>query len=487
MQQQCLQYGNLRKINNKDMASVIKDKDIKRKCYVSTRNACKLCAPLGACLVFKGIEGCVPMVHGSQGCATYIRRYTISHFREPMDIASSNFSERTTVYGGSRNFITGINNVISQYHPSVMGIASTCLAETIGEDVPALIRDYQDTNCDKKDMPLFVFASTPSYCGSHIDGFHNTVLAAISTLSVKGRQDEHINILPSMVSPADMRHLHEIVDDFGIDGVIFPDYSKSLDNVFTHEYQLIPSGGTPVKDISRMSIAKATIEFGTVFNKGSIRVHYTDHQPTAGEWLKKNCNVPNYQMRLPIGIDASDQFFNTLCEVSGKTLPVKYVEERGRLVDAYVDGHKYVFGKKVMIYGEEDLVLSVVAFCKEIGMEPVLIGSGGHSGRMKKEVLTLYPELESTLKVMDDSDFETMREEAYNVHPDLIIGNSKGYYISRELKVPLIRIGFPIHDRFGGQRLHHICYRGTQELFDRIVNAIMEYKQENSPIGYKYI
>jgi nitrogenase molybdenum-iron protein NifN len=61
--------------------------------FASTRNACKLCTPLGACVAFKGIEGCVPLIHGSQGCATYIRRYMISHYREPVDIASSNFSE----------------------------------------------------------------------------------------------------------------------------------------------------------------------------------------------------------------------------------------------------------------------------------------------------------------------------------------------------------------------------------------------------------
>src|SRR5690554_5970706 len=110
----------------------------------STRNACKLCAPLGASLVFKGIEGCVPLIHGSQGCSTYIRRYMISHYKEPVDIASTNFSEDSAVFGGGQNFVTGINNIISQYHPSVIGIASTCLSETIGEDVEALVRDYLD-------------------------------------------------------------------------------------------------------------------------------------------------------------------------------------------------------------------------------------------------------------------------------------------------------------------------------------------------------
>jgi nitrogenase molybdenum-iron protein NifN len=38
--------------------------------YISTTKACKLCTPLGACLAFKGIEGAVPYLHGSQGCAS---------------------------------------------------------------------------------------------------------------------------------------------------------------------------------------------------------------------------------------------------------------------------------------------------------------------------------------------------------------------------------------------------------------------------------
>jgi nitrogenase molybdenum-iron protein NifN len=104
--------------------------------YTSTRNACKLCSPLGACLVFKGIKGCLPLIHGSQGCATYIRRYMISHYKEPVDIASSSFSEEATIFGGNKNFNTGIDNIIRQYNPEVIGIASTCLSETIGENIP---------------------------------------------------------------------------------------------------------------------------------------------------------------------------------------------------------------------------------------------------------------------------------------------------------------------------------------------------------------
>ena len=83
--------------------------------YISTTNACKLCKPLGACLAFRGIEGAVPFLHGSQGCATYMRRYVISHFREPMDIASSSLGEKHAIYGGGPNLKQGLKNVMDKY------------------------------------------------------------------------------------------------------------------------------------------------------------------------------------------------------------------------------------------------------------------------------------------------------------------------------------------------------------------------------------
>ncbi|MDP4238414.1 MAG: nitrogenase component 1 [Bacteroidota bacterium] len=429
--------------------------------YTSTRNSCKLCAPLGASLVFKGIEGCVPLIHGSQGCATYIRRYMISHYKEPVDIASSNFSEETTVFGGSRNFITGIDNIIKQYKPQVIGIASTCLSETIGEDIPGHIRNYCETYKGlEKNLPTFIHASTPSYCGSHAEGYYNTVLATIKTVTEYEKTDNSITIIPGMVTPADIRYLKELLDDFGLKYTLFPDYSETLDNEYTSEYQLIPTGGTPIWKIKRIGNSKAVIEFGNVFNKGVSRTKDVGTIQSAGEWLESSLYIKNYQMPQPIGIEASDRLMDVLKELSGKEIPEKHRKERGRLVDAYVDAHKYVFGKKALLYGEEDFVTALADWLREIGIETYF----------KK-----------------GADFETLREEAENFKPDLLIGNSKGYYIARERKIPLVRLGFPIHDRFGASRIHQIGYRGTQELFDLVVNALIEYKQENSPIGYKYL
>lgn len=448
--------------------------------YASTRNACKLCSPLGASMVFKGIKGCVPMIHGSQGCATYIRRYMISHFKEPVDIASSNFSEESTVFGGNKNFCTGIDNIIKQYHPEVIGIASTCLSETIGEDIQRLIKEYLVIN-RSNDLPVIVHASTPSYNGSHVDGFHEAVLAVITSLAENSGFGNHINLFPGFVSPADIRHIKEILNIFGFPFILFPDYSDPLDNPHWKEYQLIPEGGTPVEDIKKSGSAMASIEFGSVMNKAIGKT-----SETAGELLEKKFNVPLFRTHMPVGIGLTDDFFSILKDISNKEMPDEIKRERGRLVDAYVDAHKYLFGKRAIVYGEEDMVISMVSFLEEIGIETVLAGSGGESNRLG-EKLNEITGRKNDMVVVNGLNFETINEMADELKPDIFIGNSKGYYISRRMGKPLIRIGFPVHDRFGAQRFQHLCYKGTQQLFDRIVNALIEYKQENSPVGYKYI
>lgn len=465
----------------------LKNRSVKKE-YASTKNACKLCSPLGASVAFKGIKGCVPLIHGSQGCATYIRRYMISHYKEPVDIASSNFSEESTIFGGNANFCTGIDNIISQYNPEVVAIASTCLSETIGEDVKMLIHEYRSKNQGKK-LPGFVYASTPSYQGSHMNGFHEAVKSIVVAFAEAVEQNNKVVIFPGFVSPADIRHLKDILDDFGIDYIMLPDYSDTLDNPSWDKYYNIPEGGTSIDEIKQCGGAVASIELGSIINKGKISGKVKTHKGalSAGEYLKKTFGVPHFQLGMPIGVNATDAFFSVLEEITGKKTPVKHTMERGRLIDSYIDAHKHLFGVKTITYGEEDLTAAISGFLYEIGLDPVLIASGGESGLLKESVEKAARQNIDNTIIGEGMDFETIHTLSKELDPTLFVGNSKGYYITRELDIPLVRIGFPIHDRYGSQRVQHLGYKGTQMLYDSITNAIVDYKQRKSPVGYKYM
>lgn len=467
----------------------------------ATENTCRLCAPLGACLAFRGIEGAMPLLHGSQGCATYIRRYMISHFREPIDIASTSFSEESAVFGGRENLRVGLANVIRQYEPRLIGIAGTCLAETIGDDVAMFLREI----VAERSMPLpeLVHVSTPSYCDSYEDGYRAATAAIIQALANGGPRHQAVNLIAPLVSPADLRELKAAFAARGIETILAPDFSDTLDGPTWSEYHRIPPGGTPLEAIRRMGGSRLTIEFA---DGGS--------GPTAGTFLREQFGVPLCVLPLPIGIEAVDQLGELLDQLSGLPAPAEWTDRRGRLIDSYIDAHKYIFGKRVAVCGGRELVAAIAGFLAEIGMKPVLCATGAKGMALPKSLFgpagnrtehtagsganadsrelfvaefTDSADEQNLPLVCDDTDFAAIEEQALRLRPDLIVGSSKAYALARRLNVPLVRAGFPIHDRIDGPRLLHLGYGGTQQLFDRIVNALIEKAQESSPIGYSYM
>ena len=446
--------------------------------YISTTNACKLCKPLGACLAFKGIEGTVPYLHGSQGCATYMRRYIISHYNEPIDIASSSLSEKNAIYGGGPNLKLGLTNVAEKYHPKMIGIATTCLTETIGDDVSMYLKEYKKDTEGSEGLPEFIDVSTPSYSGTHMEGFHGAIHAVVRQRVKGGPRTETVNLLPGFVSSADYRLLKQIMADFGLSCTMLPDLSETMDRPALLEYEKVAEGGTPLAAIETMGCSRATIEFGrTLSDKESSSLT-----------LQKKFNTAHHRLGMPIGIEETDRFFALLSSLSGRPIPEKYSKERGRLVDAYVDGHKYVFGKRAIIYGEEDLVVGMTAFLAEIGIFPVICASGGTSGRLAEAIAEVTGDILAEQPAIHEGvDFFDIAEMAEALAPDLLVGHSKGYPLARKLNIPLIRVGFPIHDRVGGQRINHISYSGAQQLFDRVANALIAKKQADSEVGYSYM
>ncbi len=326
-------------------------------------------------------------------------------------------------------------------------------------------------------LPALVHVSTPSYAGTHAEGFAAAVRAIVETFAEAGPRHEGVNLLPGIVSPADLRYLKEICRDFGVGPTVLSDYSDTLDGPTWTEYHRIPRGGTPLEAIRRMGRARATIEFGSTF----------DPAKTAGALLRERFDVPRHFLPLPIGVEQSDRFFEILETITGKTTPAAHWDERGRLIDSYVDAHKYVFGKRAVVYGEQDLVVSLAAFLAEIGIVPVLCGSGARTGRMREAIVGIDSEIRKELTCLEGVDFAEIEEQSVAMKPDIIIGHSKGFSLSRKLGVPLVRVGFPIHDRIDGPRLLHVGYRGAQQLFDRIANALIESVQEASPVGYSYM
>jgi len=453
----------------------------------ATQNACKMCAPLGASLAFAGIRGCISILHGSQGCATYIRRYLISHFREPMDIASSSFSEEDAIFGGGRNLKAGIDNVSQAYSPEVIGVATTCLAETIGEDVPQILKDYKESKTEKERaaLPHFLQVSTPSYTGDHWEGYHKTVRSIVEqvsrkTITLENGETAPVLLLPGMLSCEDFRYLKKLVNDFELPTVLAPDYSDTLDGGSWSSYHRIPKGGASIESVAKAILSKKVITLGAVS---------AVNPENAGKYLKTSRDCKLHALPLPMGIRATDAMMDVLESISGKSMPETLHAERARLVDSYVDGHKYLSGKKAVVFADPDLLVGLCGFLGEIG----IYVAGAATGSKTKELESLIRSqngnrvYKEPTRILANADHAAIATLCREIKPDVIIGNSKGYPISRELDIPLVRCGMPIHDRIGAQRTLHLGYAGAQRLFDTIVNTLLQHRQDDNEIGFSYL
>ena len=255
---------------------------------------------------------------------------------------------------------------------------------------------------------------------------------------------------------------------------LFPDYSETMDAGQWGTYKLIPPGGTPVESLKNTANAAFTIEFGISAQNGN----------SPGKFLEEKFGVKNVNMPLPVGVKATDDFIEKLEEISGTTIPDKYLAQRGRLIDSYVDAHKYVFGVKAAVFGDEDMVAAMAVFLDEIGMVPSICASGAPAGKLEKYLRSAITDFDGKgITVLEDADFEIIEGAVEKISPAVMIGSSKGYKISRKLDIPLIRCAFPVHDRIGGARIALAGYTGTQKIFDSIVNSLLEARQDTSPVA----
>ena len=432
-------------------------------------NPAKACQPLGAMCAALGIHGCLPHSHGSQGCCAYHRSALARHYKEPASASSSSFTEGASVFGGQPNLLQALDTIFSVYDPQVVAVHTTCLSETIGDDLG------QITDKARKDGKIpegrVVFgASTPSYSGSHMTGFANMTKAAVASLSEStGRRSGRVNILPGWVEPADMEEIRHLARELGVDPIVLPDISDVFNTPLTGEYNMFPSGGTPLDDVRATGDATASLALGERCSAPAAR------------WLDAQRSVPCSVLDMPFGLKATDRFVDTLRRIAGKPVPASVERERGQLLDMIADMHQWLYGKRVAVCGDPDQVESLVEFLVSLDMRPVHVLTGTPGKAFTKRIRSLTSEVEEEINVKAGGDMFLLHQWIKNRPVDLIIGNSYCKHMARDEDIPLVRWGFPILDRVGHQYFPTAGYRGGMRLLEKILDALLDRKDRDDP------
>ena len=424
-----------------------------------TVNPAKTCQPIGAMYAALGIHKCLPHSHGSQGCCSYHRMHLTRHYKDPIMASTSSFTEGACVFGGKPNLSKGLQNIFAIYDPDIVAINTTCLSETIGDDIGEIIRSTEIPE-DK----IVIHANTPSYVGSHVTGFSNMVKAMVTYLSeATEEKTDTINIIPGYVEPSDMKEIKRILNMIQVPFIMFPDTSNVVNSPLTGKYSMYPKGGTQIEDLKKTGSSKATVAMGSFSSKDGAYE------------LESKCEVPAHLIKVPIGIKATDEFVMKVLELSGKEVPYELELERGQLVDLMVDVHSHYHGKKVAIFGDPDIVIAITELVISLGMIPVHILTGTPGTEFDKTIQAMLDENNIEAEhVKSKGDLLELHQWIMNSPVDMLIGNTYGKYIARAEDIPLIRVGFPILDRIGHSYFPLVGYMGMIRMIEKISNAFLD-------------
>lgn len=443
-------------------------KEVKERSAL-TINPAKTCQPIGAMYASLGIHGCLPHSHGSQGCCAYHRSTLTRHYKEPVMAATSSFTEGSSVFGGQANLVQAIDNIFTVYQPEVIAVHTTCLSETIGDDIPQIARKAEADGKIPRGKYV-IHANTPSYVGSHVTGFANMTKAMVDYFAAStGKKEDRINIIPGYVEPADMEEIKRMALELGIQTILFPDTSNVLNRPQTGKFEMYPRGGVTVDALMGTGDSKATVALGPMASGPAARA------------LDTKCKVPCEILDLPIGLSATDRFVDALRKLGGVHVPDSINLERGQLLDIITDMHQYFYGKKVALVGDPDQLVSLVEFLVSIDMMPVYVVTGTPGKKFESRILELTKEVPHEVKVRAEGDMFLLHQWIKNEPVDLMMGNTYLKYISRDEDIPFVRFGFPILDRIGHAYFPTVGYRGGMRLLEKILDALLDRQDRDAP------
>jgi nitrogenase molybdenum-iron protein beta chain len=450
--------------------------EMKEKERVGTINPIFTCQPAGAQYASIGIEDCIGIVHGGQGCVMFVRLLFAQHFKENFDIASSSLHEDAAVFGAVHRVEEAVDVLLMRYPKvKVIPIITTCSTEVIGDDIDGVITKLNEGLLKEKyaDRPVYLIpVHTPSFKGSQVTGYDVALEAFVKTLAKQDQPNGKINLFTGWVNPGDVTALKHLLAEMKVDATVLFEI-ESFDSPIMPKESAVSHGSTTVEEL-----------IGTANALGTIALNKYEGGKAA-EYLESEFNVPAIIGPTPIGIRNTDTFLQNLKTMTGKPIPESLVRERGIAIDALTDlAHMFFADKRVAIYGHPDLVVGLAEFCLDLEMQPVLLllGDDNQNYPNDSRIKDLQEKVDFDMEIIMNADLWELENRIKNqgLELDLILGHSKGRFISIDNNIPMVRVGFPTYDRAGLYRHPVVGYAGATWLAEEIANTLftdMEYKK----------
>ena len=454
---------------------------------------------LGGVLAFLGVAGCMPLLHGPQGCSAFAKALLTRHFREPVPLQTTAVTEVSAVLGATESLLAALATVTERHRPQVIGVLTTGVTEVCGEDLAGALRTYRAGA--PAGGPLVVAASTPDFHGGLSDGW-SAALTALVTATVAGAapvagRDRAAGDAPGPGGPSgpagwasgavgpgavdpglvavlagpsltavDLDEIAGLVRGVGLRPVLVPDLSGSVDGHLADGWSPLTTGGTTVADLGRLPAA------GTVCTVGAAA------GPAGAALAARSGAVLSGHDHLS-GLAAVDAFVAGLLAVArdrsgGRAVVSERIRRwRARLADGLLDSHFVLGGARVAVAGEPEFLVAVSSLLAGAGAEVVAAVSATDA-----DVLRRAPCAEVVV-----GDLVDLADRAGDAGAELVVAGSHARDLAAGIGAAHLVAGFPVHDRLGVQLRATAGYRGSLQFLVDAGNELLEHRRHGSRPG----
>lgn len=415
-------------------------------------NPIKHSQPMGAALAFMGIKNCLPLMHASQGCASYTKVFFTRHFNEPIAMYNTSVGDITAILdGGDYSILMSIENITKKnttLKPELIGLHTTGLTETKGDDVRSVGMHIEVPYC---------YVNTPDFEGGMESGWALTCKALIKqhTLTCKDIKPNKLLLLPHVsMQPAEVEKIKEFCEGFGFEVLALPDLSTSLDGYLSEGQGKLGAGAISIDDI------KALGDCGTVVSIG------TSMKMAAEALLEKNEKITHLHFNHLMGLFMNDNFVASLMKIRQIEPRPMMKRWRGRLQDAMLDAHFLIGSSNFVITGEPDMCVGMCELLQSVG------------GTIEAVIATTYSPVLQEIKAKNVFVGDLEDAEIHFNNADLVISNFHAERLLhlQEKHTGLVLRGFPNYEELGNQLKNDQLYEGSTYFLFEVANKLREVK-----------
>lgn len=363
------------------------------------------CATLGALHVLSGVKDLTSLLHGPEGCATTLS--TVLHLitGEQQNVLTSSLTEMDVIYGGEEKLRKCLKEILDRKYN--VACVSTCVSELIGEDIGGIVQEASQ----QYDIVRALFISGGGITGNYEYG----VQKAYQTLFSSFQRDEKLKptdlnilgFLPTKALSYALSKIYATLQRFQIDF-----------STYFYNSRLI--------DIKRALIGKLNI------------VPIQSPAIESSKEMKVKFGIPLLERYLPIGLKNTTEWFAAIFEQLNIKEGMPFLRRREHTCYAkIVKIAQTLKNRKIVIEAPSETTVALSGFIfNELDADVSVVIVENNLNQLKGY-------LPSTTTILQNPEFDTLKEIVVSKEADLILGSELMFPLASELGLPLLRVAPP--------------------------------------------